>query len=114
MAFQFPKLTIPTSSRRGAIAPTLTRTPRFRTPADKTRWDKAQASAVLARTTGSTSPVQGAINRLLQATPDQPIRIPIKFGTVEVEASKGTQEALFNNMLLLGVVGLGIALIVRR
>jgi len=62
--------------------------------------DKYETSWFLRRRTARHSPVQGAINKILGATPRDPIRIPIQFGQVEVKAERGTQ------MLLIGVAGI--------
>jgi len=46
--------------------------------------------------------IQNALNQILGATPEQPIRVPIQFGQVEVKAERGTQN------LLLGLGGLAL------
>lgn len=55
--------------------------------------------------------VQNVINRILGATPEQPIRIPVQWGKVEVKADKTIQ----NTALLLGGLGLlGVILYANR
>jgi len=84
---------------------------RFSSAAGKAAYEKRFASQAVAST---GSPVQGFINRILGATPEQPIQIPIRLPPVTVEAAPATQEAMFTNIALLGALGIGIALILRR
>lgn len=62
----------------------------------------------------TASPVQGIINRVLGATPENPITLPIRLPPVTVEASPATQDAMMTNVAMIGLAILGAALIFRR
>lgn len=72
--------------------------PRFTDPASAARWHAANPPP---------GKVQLIINKVLGATPEFPITIPIKMAPVEVKASKATQNLMLGlgGIALLGVLG---------
>lgn len=55
--------------------------------------------------------IQGFINKWTGATPEQPIRLPFRYGDVEVKADKTTQNLL---LALAGVGLLGVIVYANR
>ena len=110
-----PRFTAPTPAQMGVPTPTQMGVPQFqprggappqrkpmtiRRPPPRTSRPKITAPRLTGPVQGK---VQNIINRVIGATPEDPIRIPVEFGQVQVKADKQIQ----NTVLVLG----GLALV---
>ena len=95
-------ITAPSISRMGAKTTLARRTAEKRAVANKMR------------TSGSSSKVQGAINKILGATPEDPLQIPIALPTVPIEAKRKTQNLVIGGIALLALTAVGITLIAKK